>query len=274
MSFSVDSHRFDVTIDDIRPEPHSIYPTISFTLNFSHRSSTQFDVLNPTFHFRISKTDFHYVGPLVLDSSILTLSGQRTVPIRSRLILDPYGLKKIEELRENGDIVFNIYCYATILDQQSKRYTCTSNFEGKIAKSDWVEKFLQAFRYKDVVLLEVPKLDFPELTKATELLSDAWKKKSMGQFTDVLVDCRRALEFITSEVKKRGFITEDGNPDWNKFLGNKDLGEIIGTIIQKLSGYIAPGAHYGKIFNIEDADYALMITHAIANYVLHKLELN
>lgn len=276
MSFQVDSHRFDVSIDDVRPDPLSLYPTVNFPLIFSHKSTTWFNIINLNFMFRIrAQNYYHYVGPLIFDSSFITLSGQNTVTERVRLILDQYGIRKIEELRENGDIQFNIDCCATILDQNNKRLKCQSNLDGKIAKSDWVEKFLPTFKYKEVVLLEVPKLDISEFSKVAELLNDAWKKKSMGQFSDVLVDCRRALEFITKEVKKKGFKTEDGNPDWNRFLGDKELGDINATIVQKLSGFVAPGAHlYGKAFNIEDAEYALMITYAIANYVLNKLKRN
>ena len=275
MSFQAEDHRFDVSIYDIEPDLFSLYPTINFTFNFSHKSTARFDIINTNFIFRIRvQNDYYYVSSLMFDSFFITLSGQNTVSVRARLILDQNGLRKIEKLRENGDIRFNIYCFVTLLDQYNKHFICQSNFDGKIAKSDWVEKFLPTFKYKEVVLLEVPKLDFPELSQAAEFLNDAWKKKSMGQFSDVLLDCRKALEFITDEVKKKGFKTEDGKPDWEKFLGDKVLGDINAIIIQKLSGFIAPGVHYGKIFNIEDAEYALMITYAITNYVLNKLTRN
>lgn len=60
-------------------------------------------------------------------------------------------------------------------------------------------------------------------------------------------------------------------PDWKKFLGNEDLGDILGTINQKLYGLSAAGAHAGKAINKEDADLAVMSTHGLVQFVISKL---
>lgn len=222
------------------------------------------------FQFRLSNNI--YIGPLLFDKPSIPMVSQGTSTVRARLILTHYGLKQIEKLRENGDINFNIYCELDIRDAQQKHLSSSSNFDGKIAKSDWVEQHLEVYQYKEVVLLEVPKIAFPDFAQAAELLNDAWKKRSMGQFSDVLVDCRKALEFTTNAVKKKGFATPDGKPDWTKFIGDENIGDINGTIIKKILGFVSPAAHQGKTFNIEDADYVLLITYAIVNYVLNKLQ--
>jgi len=121
-----------------------------------------------------------YIGPLLFDIPSIRITGQGTSPARARLILTHYGLKQIEKLRENGDINFSIWCQMDIRDQFTKYSYSSGSLEGTIAKSDWVEKHLDAYKYKEVVLLEVPKIDFPDFAEAAELLNDAWKKRSMG----------------------------------------------------------------------------------------------
>ena len=99
----------------------------------------------------------------------------------------------------------------------------------------------------------------------------------MGEYDKVLTDCRKVIEEIGTIVRKRGFeIIDEENkkrPDWKKFFGGDEVGEIFGTINQKIYGFTWPGAHTGKSINREDADYALMITHAIANMVIKKFNL-
>jgi hypothetical protein len=275
MSFNANGHRFEVSVDNMRPDSMSIYPAFIFTLKFSHKSVQSFKIIDLIFNFGINKQGWHYLGPLIFEEPFIALSEQISRFISARLTLDPYGLKKIEELRENDDIRFRIFCNAVILDQGPKRFTASSSFEGKIAKSDWVERFLPAFGYKEVILLEIPKLNFPEFKKITDHLNDAWKKLSMGEYNIVLNCCRKTIEEIGKIVREKGYETKDEEgdviPDWSSFFGNDELGDIVGTINKKIYGFTWPGAHAGKSVNKEEADYALMVTHAIANLVIKRM---
>jgi len=270
LSFTANGNQFEVSVDSIDPDRNALYPTLAINFKFSNKSANVLNIINPVFQFRLSNNV--YIGTLSFDKPSIPLPSLGENLVRARLVLTHYGLKQIEVLRENGDINYNIYCQVDIRDQAQKYSSSATNFEGTIAKSDWVEKHLEAYNYKEVVLLEVPKIAFPEFAEAAESLNDAWKKRSMGQFSEVLVDCRKALEFTTNAVKKKGFTTCDNKPDWAKFIGDEDIGDINGTIIQKISGFVAPAAHQGKVFNIEDADYVLLITYAIVNYVMNKLQ--
>lgn len=270
MSFSANGNQFEVSIDSIGPERNSLYPTLTIYFKFDNKSAIELIITNPVFQFRLK--DNKYIGTLVFDIPSIRIAVQGSTPAKARLMLTHYGLKQIEEFRENGDLAFNISCNLDIRDQNGKYYSSSSSFEDTIAKSDWVEKHLFVYKYKEVVLLEVPKIDFPDFAEAAVLLNDAWQKRSMGQFSEVLLDCRKALEFTTNSVKKIGFVTDEGIPDWKKFLGDENLGDINGIIIKKILGFLAPAAHHGKIYNIEDADYALFITYSIVNYVMKKLQ--
>ena len=150
------------------------------------------------------------------------------------------------------------------------------NIEGRISKSDWVETFLPAFNYKEVSLLEIPKIGATNYQNVINHLNSAWKQKHMGQYDKVLTDCRKVIEEISTIVRKLGFETQEENgkkvPNWKKFFGSgEEIGEIFGSINQKLYGFTWLGAHTGKSINLEDADYVLMITHAIANMVIKKI---
>jgi hypothetical protein len=100
----------------------------------------------------------------------------------------------------------------------------------------------------------------------------------MGEYDKVLTECRKAMEALTNVVKGKGFqrevVDEKGKrtlPDWEKALGHKNVGEIIEVFVQKLFGFLALGSHYGKSINKEDAELAIMSTHALANYIARKL---
>jgi len=103
----------------------------------------------------------------------------------------------------------------------------------------------------------------------------------MGEYDKVLSDCRKALEALGTKLKSQGFQKEVQDekgkhivPDWERFLTNKDLGDIIGSINQKLYGFTSPGAHAGKSINREDADLSLMATYALVQFVISKLKVS
>jgi len=148
----------------------------------------------------------------------------------------------------------------------------------KIPKSDWVETLLPVLGLKTVSLIEIPKLSDPEFQEIISHVDDAWKQYSMGEYHRVLTDCRKALESLASVVKDKGYKKskeQEGKkrtfPDWGKLLGNEDLGDTVGIINKKARAFIVPAAHAGRTINREDADFALMITHAIVNLITRKL---
>ena len=125
--------------------------------------------------------------------------------------------------------------------------------------------------------MEIPVIETKEFETVSKYLDSAWKAKFMGQYDKVLTDCRKIIEELGTAVRKKGYETidekEDKIPDWRKFFNvESEIGDIFGTINQKIYGFTWRGAHTGKSINLEDADYALMITHAIANMVIKKVE--
>ena len=96
----------------------------------------------------------------------------------------------------------------------------------------------------------------------------------MGDYDKVLVECRKSLEALASHVRDKGLeIEENGKklPDWDKLLGDKDSGSMLETMFQKMRGFVAPGSHAGRSSSRDEAEFALMVTHAIVNLGLRKL---
>lgn len=141
-----------------------------------------------------------------------------------------------------------------------------------------MENYLPYLGIKTVSLIEIPQLIDSEFSEAINHINDAWKQYSMGEYHRVLSDCRKALESLSAKVKSEGYETSDEKdkvlPDWSKFLGDSELGDIVGTINKKLFRFASPGSHTGRSINKEDADFILMSTHAMANLIINKFSEN
>lgn len=261
-----------------------IAPTMRFQFTFFNRSQQRYHLTGMTYRFNIINNKGQQYGLcyLTFDEGMLDLLINSDKNINGYVTMDHYILKKIEEIRSGGDVRYRIYGGFVGIPMPSPpqitsfKRSDKNQVESRISKSDWVEKFLPAFQFKNVSLLEIPSIDSEDFRKVSEHLDSAWKQKFMGEYDKVLTDCRKVIEEIGTIVRKKGFeIEEDGTkrPDWKKFFsGDNDIGDIFGTINQKIYGFTWPGAHTGKSINLEDADYALMITHSIANMVIKKFK--
>ena len=196
-------------------------------------------------------------------------------------MLDHYGLGQIEKLREGKDLTFRVEgSFIGENRQQPQSWTSAGfSLDFRMPKSDWVENVLHRLKYRDVMLLEIPRFLEPQFEDVATYINDAWRQYSRGEYDKVLTECRKALETLKKKIMAQGFekeiVDDQGTKkkilDWDKLLGSSDMGDIVGSINQKLWGFVAPGAHAGKAINREDADFALMTTHAMIDIVVKKL---
>jgi len=279
--FSLSNSSIDFRYDDFSADPTTIYPRLKFRFTIGCKRETIVLIqLVLDCQVRSKKGDYSGIGHLIVKVPSEIRAGQER-PVEAFLDLDHYRLKQIEDARQGDDLFLRIQGYAL---GSSRVQTGVQNIEEtgfelnfRKAKSDYVEQILPVMKYKNVSLVEIPNItDFKEIA---EYLNDAWKQKSMGAYDKVLTSCRKTLEQLSSTIKKSGFETTEviddekrKIPDWPKFFGNKEIGDFIGIINQKIYGFAAPGSHAGKSINIEDADFALLVTHAITNFVLRKSE--
>jgi hypothetical protein len=267
----------------------SIVPRIDFVFDLMHTgppgasgSNLMLDQISIELWCRDEQGTYLFIGHLFPATEVVwVLASGGTMGWGGYLTLDYYSLGQIERIRGNKDLQLQIRGSITAeMQQQPQTKTSASfQFDFRVAKSDWVESILPGLKYKDVALLEIPKLQDSEFADIANHMNTAWKQYSMGEYVNVFVECRKALEALSGKIKAKGFEKETTDnegkkkkiPDWEKLVGSPELGDILGTINQKIWGFVAPGAHTGKIMSKEDADFALMVTHSLLNLAIRKL---
>ncbi|MBU4075370.1 MAG: hypothetical protein KKI06_01435 [Euryarchaeota archaeon] len=206
---------------------------------------------------------------------LLYQNGEQTLELY--LELDHYKLHQIEEFRKGSDLSLQmniIFVMEKRGQPQNKEIGGFNNIKVEIPKSEWVEKILPNIGFKDVSLIEIPKIN-QKWQKIIEHINEAWHQHSMGKYDKVLIECRKALEALGNEVKNKGFTKDEGKsiPDWEKLFNSENVGDTVGTINKKFYGFLAPSAHTGKAINKEDADFALLVMHGIVTLVTENLKM-
>jgi hypothetical protein len=279
---SIGQSNLKITYKGIDPDVYSLIPRLQLYLSIEYMLPGQPNSIDINFEMvelRIRSDGSNiYVGSFIPERRTLTLSLGQSVPIYLYVDLDHYRLAQMERIRGGKDLQMSLDLYLTV-KLGTGLYPIRDTLLIRIPKSDWVEKYLSELKYKEVSMIEIPKLENPEFSDSIAKINEAWRMYSMGEYDKVLVECRKALESLENVIKGRGFkkeiIEENGEkktvPDWEKALGHKKMGELMETFVQKLFGFLAPGAHSGKSINREDAELALMSTHALINFFINKL---
>lgn len=267
----------------IEPDESAISPRtrIRFKITYTYSGADSRAVVLDDFVFdvRLINEKAHFIGRLFVETPYVKLNPSNSCMLETFLELDFHKLNQIEKLREGKNLVFEVigkfFTENEKIREKNMQYFRLEKI--KIPKSQWVEEILSKVGFKDVSLLEIPKLPSDEYKEVVKWVDNAWKQYMMGEYDKVLGDCRNALEGLTERVKDRGFrktTVEDDEkrivPDWDKFFGNEDLGDIFGSICKKMFGFTTAGRHFGKGINREDADLALMAIHSMVNFIIKK----
>jgi len=283
-----------VTFSNITVEPSPICPRLNICLeidqgaiNFRQATppiATQYvNLSNLIAELKMigANGEEYYVGQLFSNQSSIALYSNSKATLIFNLNLDHFTLAQIEKLRESKDlqlVVHSVFTYTFAFQPFSNDNTGSANLKFNIPKSDWVEKYLPALGFKTVSLIEVPQPIDSVFAETISHVNDAWKQYSVGEYHGVLTDCRKAMESLSDKIKSKGFqkeVAEEGKkiivPDWDKFLDNEELGEVVATI-NEISRLTATDAHPGRIICRVDAVFALMNTTATVNLVVRKYE--
>ena len=170
----------------------------------------------------------------------------------------------IDALRETFDSIKDE------LGLRARARTTGGALQPEIAQSTWVTEFLPIFNYKEVQLIEIPKIQSDNHSRLVEYLDNAWRFNYMGQYDVVLLNCRKIIEELDSILKDKGFSIkkslDDGRDvtvaDWRGFLNQGEIGKYVDDITENIRRFCNRAAHSGKAIAKEDADYALLTTHA------------
>lgn len=285
-----DHHQLEFMYTRTGVESTSIGPKLRFEFDVRY---TVTDPQNIVLHFWNVMGDMGqqssggmrcHIGFLVPQKALygFTRNGGREV-LRLYLNLSMYQLSAIEKLRDNGDLrlILSIKGISEVLGPvPAQRRDLSVDLSFEIAKSTWVENLLKELRFKEVALIESPRLDDSLLKKSVQHLNSAWRNFAMGTYDSTLTDCRKALEALSSFVKDKGFkvgITdEEGKKktiaDWEKLLRNETRGETFGSIFKGQYGFTSPSAHTGTSINREEAHFSILTTTGIIYMISRKME--
>jgi hypothetical protein len=99
----------------------------------------------------------------------------------------------------------------------------------------------------------------------------------MGDISDVLVECRKALEEVGKQVRKAGFETIDDEgkrrPDWRTFFDSRSKGEAVKTINQAFFRIVAPGAHEGDASEMYHAYFSILQAFSVTQIVISRFKM-
>jgi hypothetical protein len=280
----IGNFKLNFTYRGLLPETSSLIPRLQISIEIILTATNYPLTLIPT----ISKLDIFsedrplYITSVVPDQPFYEIEPASPSTCYFYADLDHFKLNEIEKVRKGEDLRLRLHLsfLAEVrqpIQQPITKYPIITQLDERTAKSDWIETISQ-LRFKDVALIEIPKIEAPEFSDVISKVNGAWKQYWLGEYDKVLTECRKAMESLTEIVKNEGFIKEELNekgkrtvPDFEKALGHKDTGEIIKIIIQKHFGFLAPGSHYGKSINREDAEFALILTQGLVNFISKKL---
>jgi len=269
-------------------QPSSVGPrlTVSFDIRYSvsdpqNRPLHLWNVIGES--GQISSKGRSHIGVLSPQKALygFTSNGQhQSFPLF--LDLNMHQLNVIEELREGGDLRLAVTIKGitdVVGTTPSVRKEMSADLTFAIAKSDWVEKLLTSLKFKEVALIEVPRLDNSPLVESVQYINSAWKNFAMGSYNATLTNCRRALESLGTAIREKDFekkIIENGKertvPDWEKLLGNKRRGDAFREIFRKQRSFTGPSAHAGSSVNREEAYFSILSTTGIVTLISRKLE--
>lgn len=268
----------------IDPDPHAIYPRLRVQVNVRAES------VNP---------QGEYIGleDLKLDLSVLNEGGVEThLPtanseqglylvytmdnsIQFHLDLDYLGLAHIEKIRNNKDLRLRAKLSFTseIPSQYQRKNSGFQQLQDyTIPKSTWIEHILSAFSFKNVFLLELPKLiETADTTNVSAHLNNALNKLSSGDYPGVLIDCHKALEETKALAKTREYvkvINDAEKIDFSKFTDTDKIKEALENVWAGVWNFPQPGGrHIGRGRSKEDAQFAILTTFGLVDLIVNSM---
>lgn len=264
-------HSINIELQGTNIQPNSIRPRVLFTFNATIIAQGSYPLEMEFLPSELQLNNGFYVGKL-MPETYGTLSLNNPMSYTFGLDLDYYVISQLEKFRDGKDLLLRILLRYVAKAQTPQQFTIYPQMilPVRISKSDWVELYLPQMKFRDVLLLEFPKLDGADFKEAIDHLNNAWKQHGFGEYDKVLEECRKTLEKTKELLKKKNMLKED-EVDWKQILQSDRASEYVSNVYKNVWGYNSRGAHIGKSINREDADFALLTTHALLVLLTKKI---
>lgn len=210
------------------------------------------------------------------------------MPLYLSMDLDERLIRRIEELRDGGDLhlAITLYCaWAAIgpSGEFAEPITDAQTVAGydrsqtiRIPQTDWL-KTLEGLRYGKYAVFEIETPPPPSddvLAEAIEHLSQARRLFDEGNYEESMVRCRRAIESAVDKVEKKS------GRQLVDILGGGSRADFVKGLASKTKEFLAPTAHGGEEprlpepKNREDARLTNIMAYATVAYVSSFLSKN
>lgn len=273
----------------IDPDSHSIYPRLRIQINVRAEQVGQNDTYIGLEGMRLDLTILNEGNvethlPVAHSEQGSYQAGNFDNSIIFILDLDHFGLTQIEKIRNNKDIRlksslrFSFEMPSQYVSQNTKfpiKQSMFSNLqEYTIPKSVWLERILPAFNFKNVFLLEIPKLmEDAETVELAKHLSRALDKLSQGDYSGVLTDCQKALEETKAIAKTKGYtkvIDSNEQIDFGLFSDKEKIQKALVKSWQGVWGFgQAGGRHIGGERGKDEAWFSILGTFGLVNLIIN-----
>jgi hypothetical protein len=267
-------HSINLEHQSLNVQENSVRPRILFALNATIITQGTYPLDLEFLPSELQLNNGFYVGTLIPQNYYGALPALLNVPVPYNfgLDLDHYVISQLEKFRDGKDLQCQMLVRYIAKGQAPQPFSTSSqmNLPIRIPKSDWVEMYLPKLKFRDVLLLEFPKLDGSDFKEAVDHLNNAWRQYGFGEYDKVLEECRMTLE-TTKELLKKKSMLKENEVDWKQILQSETAGEYVSSVFKSAWGYNSRGAHIGKSINREDADFSLLTTYALLGLLTKKI---
>jgi len=98
-----------------------------------------------------------------------------------------------------------------------------------------IAEFPPIFNYKEVQLIEIPKIQSDMHVRLIEYLDKAWRYNYMGQYDIALLNCRKIIEELDRILKDKGFSKKKSIDDERDITVTDWIGSLIKVKLGNMS---------------------------------------
>lgn len=272
-------------LNRVSVEHRAIVPRLKFDLELYNDESEDYAFFNFLGDAYVSNGSPTHFGSLIPSPFGTALGGNTSRSLTMNLDIDIHKINAIEEIRKGKDLWIKLNVspiYRKRTEQNNVNITqlwVQQKSHGDtimIPQSEWV-KILENLNYGNYKIIEMPLPRLPQgtaLDKAIGHLEEAQRKFNEGEYDDVLVDCRDAVEEIHSVLKSIEKNNKSLRGKFTDTLGKEKEDRVEG-LSSSFKLFVDLGGHKVipevKKIDRTDAELAIRCAHELVYFYAKRL---